>query len=59
MTIYPGIPVDEIRGRLLHEQLLAEARVAVASQDWETETLQPPMFACTDSGTMLPIVIAG
>lgn len=56
-----GFPVDEIRGRLLHEALLDSARSAVAAQDWDVETTQAPVFptvGTTDSGTMRAVVVA-
>ncbi len=61
MTRKPGFPVDEIRGRLLHEALLGPARDAVAAQDWSVETDQAPEFPTighTDSGTMRAVVVA-
>jgi hypothetical protein len=56
-----GFPVDEIRGRLLHEALLDSARSSVLSQDWDVETAQAPDFPTighTDSGTMRAVVVA-
>ena len=57
----PGFPVSEIAGRILHETLVADARAAVLSQDWNTETVQAPVFpahAETDTGTLRAIVVA-
>lgn len=57
----PGFPVSEIRGRLLHEALLLEARATVEATDWFRPTHEAPDFptvGTTDSGTMRAVVVA-
>lgn len=61
MTARPGFNVDEIRGRLLHEALLAEATAAVAFRDWTIETASPPAVpehSHTDTGTLRAVYVA-
>ena len=60
MNRHPGFRVEEIRGRLLHEQLLAEAMNAISVKQWP-DRIDPPHFpqiARTDTGTMRAVVIA-
>lgn len=57
----PAFNVAEIAGRLLHENLHAAARDYVLSMDWDTETVQAPVFpdhAQTDTGTLRAVVVA-
>lgn len=61
MTRQPGFPVDELRGRLLHESLLASSQDFVRGMNWMTETSQAPSFpdhAETDTGTLRAVVVA-
>lgn len=63
MTRHPGFPVDEIRGRMLHEQLLAEGRSEF--EKWAATSLPPecnspefPVISFTDTGTMRAVIVA-
>lgn len=62
----PAFPVDEVRGRLLYDALLAEARCQVGRWcDGVPVTIPPhqespviPTVSTTDTGTMRAIVVA-
>lgn len=66
MTRHPGFPVDEIRGRMLHEALLREAEAQIGA--WVMgvpvtlpPTTEPPVFpviAATDTGTLRAVEVA-
>ena len=65
-TGYPRFPVDEIRGRLLHEALLAEATEQV--ETWSCGIAvtmpphrEPPVFPTvvrTGTGSLRAVVVA-
>lgn len=58
LTVFP---VDEIRGRLLHEALLAEATAAVRDHDWSGAPIEVPDFpehSTTPTGTLRAVVVA-
>ncbi len=60
MTRSSGYSVDAIRGRLLHQQLLEEARQSIAAFQW-APTAEPPVvphLGSTDSGTLRAVVVA-
>lgn len=60
MTPQLVFPLSEIRGRMIHEKLLAEARSFMASHDWENETCPPSAFpAVVCAGGLRPAEVAG
>lgn len=66
MNRHPGFAVDEIRGRLLHDALLAEATAQVGLWcEGNPVTIPPvqapphiPQLARTDTGTLHAVVVA-
>lgn len=66
MNRHPGFPVDEIRGRLLHDALLAEAREQIDLWCGGTPVIVPPaqeppafpVLAKTDTGSIRAVVVA-
>lgn len=60
MTSSSPFSVDEMRGRLLFEQLWAEADALFGQMDWTTPTAMAPVIphvGTTDTGTMREVVV--